>query len=234
VSTWTKRCRGLLAALMLVCAGAVSAPPPMYEIHNASDRVVSFYTMDPARGTWKLQQLRPSERRELAWHSGATAGRLRIGTEGRGHVQYDVYAGQRYAIVWNARKGVWDLSGRGHLARQGPPDAAPAAHSDGMRRPAGCGGGQPRQASWILHNRSNERIEFETLDPARGTWRSQVSYPHQSTPYTMSPGAGSGKIRIATTDRGYVEYDVHAGGAYSILWNRHTAMWELRNGRQGG
>lgn len=78
-----------------------------------------------------------------------------------------------------------------------------------------------------------EGIEFQTLDPARGTWGNQVSHPHQSSPYTMSPGVTSGKIRIATTNRGYVEYDVQARGAYSIVWNRQSGMWDVRTRRDG-
>ena len=97
---------------------------------------------------------------------------------------------------------------------------APAGYRGGPQQAVGYANGngyQPQQqlASWSLHNRSNERIQFQTFDPARGTWKNQVSFPHQTTPYTMSPGVMAGKIRIATTNRGYVEYDVEAGGSYS-------------------
>jgi hypothetical protein len=44
----------------------------------------------------------------------------------------------------------------------------------------------------------------------------------------------SGKIRIATTDRGYVEYDVQAGGNYSVIWNRQSGMWDVRTRRSDG
>jgi hypothetical protein len=116
----------------------------------------------------------------------------------------------------------------------------PAGYRGGSQQAVGYANGNgyhaPKQelASWSLHNRSNERIQFQTFDPARGTWKNQVSYPHQTTPYTMSPGVMSGKIRIATTDRGYVEYDVQAGGNYSVIWNRQSGMWDVRTRRSDG
>lgn len=232
---WIAVCRAAIIGCAFALLGLPAlAQQPMYEIHNASNQPVSFFTMDPARGTWKTQHLQPNERKNLAWHSGAHQGKIRIGTEGRGHVQYDVQAGHRYAIVWSDHKGVWDLASRGYMAqKQGAPmNTPPMASHGGMQRASGHGAPQ-QLASWTLHNRSNERIEFQTLDPARGTWKNQVSYPHQSSPYTMSPGVTSGKIRIATANRGYVEYDVQAGGAYSIVWNRQSAMWDVRTRRDG-
>lgn len=248
MSNWMAAARLLLVAFALLAAGVPAlAQQPRYEIHNESDQVVTFFTMDPARGTWKTQQLQPYETKNLVWYSGANQGKIRIGTEGRGHVQYDVQSGQKYAIVWSDRKGVWDVRSRGHLGdsgggyAQGPGHAPPPAgyrggpqHAVGYANGNGYQPSQPQLASWSLHNRSNERIQFQTFDPARGTWKNQVSYPHQTTPYTMSPGVMSGKIRIATTDRGYVEYDVQAGGSYSIIWNRHSGMWDVRTSRRDG
>lgn len=241
MTKWIAACRTALAGcafmLMLGSVGHATAQQPMYEIQNASNQQVTFFTMDPARGTWKEQHLQPNERKTLTWQSGATEGKIRVGTEGRGHVQYDVRAGHRYAIQWSDQKGVWDVAGRGFLAQQAAPaNTPPMAHQNGMQRAVGYGGGQsPQQqlASWSLHNRSNERIEFQTFDPARGTWKNQVSFPHQTTPYTLSPGVTMGKIRIATTNRGYVEYDVQAGGAYNIIWNRNSDMWDVRTRRDG-
>lgn len=245
-STWMVASRRLFWACVLLLAGLPAlAQQPRYEIHNESDQVVTFFTMDPARGTWKTQNLQPYETKSLVWYSGANQGKIRIGTEGRGHVQYDVQSGQKYAIVWSNRKGVWDVRSRGYFGEGGhaqspahvPP---PAGYRGGSQQAVGYANGNgyhaPKQelASWSLHNRSNERIQFQTFDPARGTWKNQVSYPHQTTPYTMSPGVMSGKIRIATTDRGYVEYDVHAGGNYSVIWNRQSGMWDVRTRRSDG
>lgn len=236
MSKWIAVCRAAIIGCALALASlSAMGQQPMYEIHNASDRSVTFFTMDPARGTWKAQQLLPRERKNLTWHSGASQGKIRIDTNGRGHVQYDVQAGHRYAVVWNDRKGVWDLASRGYMGQQGASMNTPPVSNHGGQRAAGYGAPPQRQlASWTLHNRSNQRIEFQTLDPARGTWKSQVSYPNQSTPYTMSPGVTSGKIRIATAERGYVEYDVQAGGAYSIVWNRQGQMWDVRTRRHDG
>ena len=234
---WIAACRPALAAWALITASLPAlAQQPMYEIHNASDQPVAFATMDPARGTWRSQQLQPNERRNLKSASGATEGRIRIGTEGRGYVLYEVRAGQKYAVVWSDRKGVWDLSSRGPMAQPGVTlNTPPSSHRGGMQQAVGYGSPQHPQppASWTLHNRSNERIEFQTFDPARGTWKNQVSYPNQTTPYRLSPGVGSGKIRVGTANRGYVEYDVEAGGSYSIVWNRHSGAWDVRTHRDG-
>lgn len=245
-STWMVASRRLFLACLLLLAGLPAlAQQPRYEIHNESDQVVTFFTMDPARGTWKTQYLQPYETKRLAWYSGANQGKIRIGTEGRGHVQYDVQSGQKYAIVWSNRKGVWDVRSRGYLGDGGYAQAPahvppPVGYRGGSQQAVGYANGNgyhaPRQqlTSWSLHNRSNERIQFQTFDPARGTWKNQVSYPHQTTPYTMSPGVMSGKIRIATTNRGYVEYDVRAGGSYSVIWNRQSGMWDVRTRRSDG
>ena len=246
-SIWMAALRRMLLPCMLFLAALPAlAQQPRYEIHNESDQVVTFFTMDPARGTWKTQNLQPYEKKSLAWYSGANQGKIRIGTEGRGHVQYDVESGHKYAIVWSNRKGVWDVRSRGYLGESGggyaqapahvPP---PAGYRGGPQQAVGYANGngyQPQQqlASWSLHNRSNERIQFQTFDPARGTWKNQVSFPHQTTPYTMSPGVMAGKIRIATTNRGYVEYDVEAGGSYSVVWNRQSGMWDVRTRRSDG
>jgi hypothetical protein len=41
------------------------------------------------------------------------------------------------------------------------------------------------QSSWSLTNLSNQRLEFETFDPARGSWTKQAIYPNQRTSYTL-------------------------------------------------
>jgi hypothetical protein len=251
MSNWTM-CRSTILramAWMLLCLPALAAAQgaPQYELHNTSNETLTFSTMDPARGSWKEQTIHPNERKSYVWRSGAHQGKIRIATEGRGHVEYDVRAGHRYAVVWDERKGVWDFRSRGTMADAGGNGAQPPAgrgHAQPQQawgQPQGYGqvqhastGAQPQQASWSLYNRSNERLEFQTLDPARGTWRNQVTHPHQQASFTFSPGMTAGKIRVATTDRGYVEYDVYAGGNYNLIWDRNKGMWDLRTVRNGG
>lgn len=228
--------RTLLLAALLV-PGLAAADSPRYVVVNETDKTLNFSTLDPARGTWRQQTIAPGQRRSFVWASGAEQGKVRIRTDGRGYVQYDIHANQRYAIVWDSRKGVWDFRSRGPLGAQ-------RASNDGYRSNANYGGGQSnrygnggrRTASenvWTLFNRSNERLEFQTFDYARGSWRNQVSHPHQRTSYRMGGNYTQGKVRISTRNRGYVEYDVHAGGSYTLVWDRNKGMWDFRT-RSGG
>lgn len=231
----------LLGFILPGSAGA--DPQARYEVVNQADIALQFATMDPARGTWKNQVIEPGQRRSFIWASGADQGRVRIGTEGRGYVEYDVHTNKRYSIVWDGRKGMWDfrttgtLGGRPQHAGAGGYQAQGAWNSGngapGQYAPTQVGTGQPRP-SWTLFNRSNERLEFQTLDYTRGTWRDQVTHPHQQTSYSFGPGQSAGKVRIATTNRGYVEYDVHAGQSYTIIWDKRKGMWDFRRARNDG
>ena len=85
-----------------------------------------------------------------------------------------------------------------------------------------------QQASWQLKNISNATLQFETFDPARGTWKQQTIYPNQTVNYTMSYGVTEGKFHINTKDRGFVEYRVLAGRSYTLGWDRNKGVWDLK------
>lgn len=206
--------------LMLAPRPGLAQSAPGYEVHNISNATLSFSTMDPVRGTWRAQTIHPDERKSFVFHSGAHNGRIRVATNGRGYVEYDVQAGQRYTVGWDTNKGVWDFRSRG------PTHAATANPSPVQNVRAGA-----QLPTWTLHNKSNERVAFQTLDPARGTWKDQVSYPHQLTPYSLNSGAANGKIRVTTQNRGYVEYDVYAGRAYNLVWDDRKGVWDVRMGQ---
>lgn len=99
-----------------------NAPPPdryaqrgpsgSYEIHNTSNRKISFDTYVESRGTWKTQSLYPNASESLTFSDGEQSGKIRITTEQRGYVVYDVRAGWKYNIVWDDSKGVWDVRTR--------------------------------------------------------------------------------------------------------------------------
>lgn len=208
--------------LTLTSGPGLAQNAPGYELHNVSDETLSFSTMDPVRGTWRAQTIHPNERKNFVFQSGASSGRIRVATDGRGYVEYDVQAGQRYSVGWDANKGVWDFRSRG------PMHAATVNPSPMRNVRAGA-----ELPTWTLHNKTNERVAFQTLDPTRGTWKDQVSYPHQSTPYSLNPGAANGKIRVATQNRGYVEYDVYAGRGYNLVWDDRKGVWDVRMGQAG-
>ena len=77
-----------------------------------------------------------------------------------------------------------------------------------------------RAASYRLRNHTGQTLSFQTYDPGRGTSRTQTAMPNQSTTYAFTLGVTRGKIRIGTLGRGYKEYDVLAGGHYSLTWNQ--------------
>lgn len=239
MSNWTSCCRLMLrsAAWLAMCLSftAAAQTQPRYELHNTSSTKLTFATMDPARGTWKSQDILPNATKSFVWVSGAHQGRIRIGTEGRGYVEYLVEAGHRYAVVWDERKGTWDFRSRGMITAAATGNATTTSQAvNANARPPQGNPPHARTAAWTLNNPSNERLAFQTLDPSRGTWRDQVIYPHQPASYTMAPGVTSGRIRIATQNRGYVLYDVHAGGNYALHWNRDKGVWDLRSARAGG
>lgn len=85
-----------------------------------------------------------------------------------------------------------------------------------------------QQASWQLKNISNATLQFETFDPARGSWKQQTIYPNQTVNYTMSYGTTEGKFHIDTKDRGFVEYRVLAGRSYTLGWDNNKGVWDLK------
>lgn len=90
-------------------------------------------------------------------------------------------------------------------------------------------GAQAQYPTYTLFNDTNEVLNFETLDPGRGTWKNQSANPHERKTFSMTSGITSGKIRIATVSRGYVEYDVYSGGSYKLIWDTQKGMWDFRS-----
>ena len=144
------------------------------------------------------------------------SGKVRIATENRGFVQYDVYEGKRYSFVWDKNKGVWDMRTTGTLAAANAP--APAAAT---------------KATWSLQNQTNEKLVFQSREPNDANWREQSAFPHENKSFYFSPGVTQGKIRIATQNRGYVEYDIRAGWRYSIVWDKNKSVWDFRTVYKG-
>ena len=144
------------------------------------------------------------------------AGKFRIATQNRGFVEYQVKSGGRYTLGWDNAKGVWDLKlATASAIANAPPKAAQAA------------------PAYELRNASNQTLNFETLDPARGTWKAQTAYPNESKSFTFSPGHQAGKIRISTAGRGHVEYDVRAGWKYNLIWDQAKGVWDFRTSQRG-
>jgi len=206
---FTAGAAALLALAALFSTAALAQPSNAWVLHNASNQTLNFDTLDPARGTWRAQQVYPNQDKSFTLSPGVATAKFRISTSGRGYVEYDVVAGNRYRIVWDGKKGVWDLR------RDTPGNAA--------NMPAG-----PVAGAYELRNTSNQTINFDTLDPARGTWRPQTIYPNTNKRMTWAAGSQAGKIRIATSNRGYVEYDLRAGHSYEIVWNPSKGVWDVR------
>lgn len=147
----------------------------------------------------------------------SSEGKFRIATKDRGYVEYRVRSGGQYTLGWDKNKGVWDLK----MAKAAPaqPTTSPVA--------------QASVASFELRNQSNQTLPFQTLDPSRGTWKDQSVYPNESKTFNFAPGVQSGKIRIGTTGRGYVQYDVRAGWKYSLMWDQAKGVWDFKTLQRG-
>jgi hypothetical protein len=50
-----------------------------------------------------------------------------------------------------------------------------------------------------------------------------VTYPKQRTSYN-----NSGKLRIETRNRDYVEYKVRAGSNYTLGWDNNKGIWDMK------
>jgi hypothetical protein len=96
-------------------APPVDSPPPSgsrfdtFQIYNASNQVLNFETFDPSRGHWRQRTLGPGQVDNIAFRGGYSEGRIRIATQGRGHVEYTVQEGRRYELIWDANKRAWDV-----------------------------------------------------------------------------------------------------------------------------
>lgn len=203
---------------VLVCLAFLWSPLSVlaqasWGLTNISNQTLKFDTFDPARGSWKMHTIYPNQ--PVNYTMSGSEAKFRIATQNRGFVEYRVLAGQRYTLGWDNGEGVWDLK-----FAQG--SAAPANEVPLLQA-----------APYKLHNQSNQTLSFETLDPARGTWRSQSLYPNETKAFTFAPGIKDGKIRIVTPGRGYVEYDTHFGWKYSLLWDAVKGVWDLQIAERG-
>lgn len=86
--------------------------------------------------------------------------------------------------------------------------------------------------TYNLYNETNVVLNYQTLDPARGTWKDQKLNPRSQITMNMKSGIATGKIRIATPNHGYNEYKVGAGGVYRLTWNDRKQMWDVRADQQ--
>lgn len=87
--------------------------------------------------------------------------------------------------------------------------------------------------TYKVFNDTNVVLNFQTLDPARGTWKDQSLDPHQQKTFNMMSGNPIGKIRIATPKNGYNEYKIGAGGVYRLTWSQQKQMWDIRANKHG-
>ena len=187
-------------------------------LSNISNQTLRFETLHPASQAWQPQSIQPGRHVNYTFSSGYTEGKFRISTPNRGYVEYKVRGGYQYTLGWDNNKGLWDLK-FAPMAQNAPPPGVMSQNANP---------GAPA-ASYRLRNHTGQTLNFETFDPGRGTWRPQTAMPNQSTTYAFTPGVTRGKIRIGTQGRGYKEYDVLAGGHYSLTWNQAQAMWDFRS-----
>lgn len=87
--------------------------------------------------------------------------------------------------------------------------------------------------TYNIYNDTNTVLNFQTFDPGRGTWKDQQVGPHQQKTFNMNSGIPTGKIRIATADRGFNEYNIGAGGVYRLTWSQAKQMWDVSADQQG-
>lgn len=92
------------------------APPPgpggrgdTFELYNASNQMLNYETFDPSRGHWRPRTLGPGQVEYIAFRGGYNEGKIRVGTQGRGFVEYTVQEGRRYELVWDNNKRAWDV-----------------------------------------------------------------------------------------------------------------------------
>ena len=208
--------RLLLLLVLALAPLATWAQNSTWVLTNISNQTLRFETLHPASQAWQPQVIEPNRRTNYTFSSGYSEGKFRIATPGRGFVEYKVRGGYQYTVGWDQGKGVWDL-------KFAPGTATPNSGSTLANAPPG-----PLPA-YRLRNTTNQTLNFETYDPARGSWKAQLAYPNQTTSYAFTSGVTRGKIRIGTQGRGFKEYDVHAGGHYSLTWNQAQGMWDFRS-----
>lgn len=181
-----------------------------WTVRNISNQTLDFETFSLERGTWKAQQIFPNQ--SVKYSMTSPTGKFRISTENRGFVEYQVRDGGSYSLGWDKAKGVWDMK--------------TVASATGNSAPVNQAAALP--SAFEVHNKSNNLINFETLDPARNTWAKQIVYPNEKKSLTLSPGVTVGKIRVATENRGFVQYDVRPSWKYSLVWDTAKGVWDFR------
>ena len=203
----------LLFSILLLLAPLSAQAQSSWTLTNISNQTLNFDTLDPARGTWKTQTIYPHQ--PVNYTISGSEGKFRIATQNRGYVEYRVRSGGNYSLGWNGDKDVWDLK------------VVKGAASN-------ASGQSTALASFELLNSSNEKLIFQTLDPARGTWKDQEIYPNERKRYTFSGGVLRGKIQISTPGRGRVEYDTKNGWVYKVLWDSNKGVWDFQTLKRGG
>ena len=86
--------------------------------------------------------------------------------------------------------------------------------------------------AYSIYNDTATTLYFDTMDPARGSWRNQSVNPHQNKKFTINSGLTSAKIRIGTPARGYNEYTLGTGGVYRLTWSDAKQMWDVTADQQ--
>ncbi len=83
-------------------------------------------------------------------------------------------------------------------------------------------------AGYELRNDADQALTFETFDWRRNEWHVHTIQAHENRPVGWHSASGIGRIRISTSGRGYVEYQVHAGARYTMRWSNREGRWDLR------
>lgn len=181
-----------------------------WTVRNISNQTLDFETFSSDRGNWKKQQIFPNQ--SVKYSMTSPTGKFRISTENRGFVEYQVKDGGSYTVGWDKAKGVWDMKmAAGAAGNSAPVNKALALPS-----------------AFEVHNKSNNLISFETLDPTRNTWVKQTINANEKKSLTLSPGVAMGKIRVSTENRGFVQYDVRPSWKYSLVWDAAKGVWDFR------
>jgi hypothetical protein len=80
---------------------------------------------------------------------------------------------------------------------------------------------------------TGDRHERNAVNPHRDPRqrKPQTIYPHQPLDYSIS--GNTAKFRIATQNRGFVEYKVVAAGRYTLGWDQNKGVWDFRTSLRG-
>ncbi|MES2946839.1 MAG: hypothetical protein V4772_28570 [Pseudomonadota bacterium] len=198
--------------LSLVSSGVHAQTAMGWTVRNISNQTLDFETFSHDRGTWKKQQIFPNQ--SVKYSMTSPTGKFRITTENRGFVEYQVKDGGSYSLGWDKAKGVWDMK--------------TVAGATGNSAPVNKAANLAALSAFEVHNKSNNLISFETLDPTRNTWVKQTINANEKKSLTLSPGVAMGKIRVSTENRGFVQYDVRPSWKYSLVWDAAKGVWDFR------